>query len=120
MTLPSAYDPYDLGVILPTQHGDTRQPTPQQQLALAVLENGIISYFRTQRVASIRANRLHEEDRCWIFSDDDRWPFSFLNCCAAAGVEPSSVRGWIARRQFDTARMSRVRKGRLAQVTREV
>ena len=35
---------------------------------------------------------LIREIRDWVFADDPEWPFSFVNACAAAGIEAARLR----------------------------
>ena len=39
-----------------------------------------------------RTQRLAKEAEAWLFSDDDRWPFAFVNVCGALAIEPDFVR----------------------------
>jgi len=43
---------------------------------------------------------LVTEIRDWIFANDPEWPFSFVNACAAVGIDVSRLRGelgaWLA------------------------
>jgi hypothetical protein len=43
---------------------------------------------------------LVTEIRDWIFADDPEWPFSFVNACAAVGIDVARLRGelgaWLA------------------------
>ena len=43
---------------------------------------------------------LVTEIRDWVFADDPEWPFSFVNACAAAGIEAGRLRAelgeWLA------------------------
>jgi hypothetical protein len=61
-------------------------------LMRAVLDDAINCYQR-QFVPSTRPEqRLAREAEEWLFSDDDRWPFSFVNICRALGLEPEYLR----------------------------
>ena len=44
---------------------------------------------------------LVREIRDWVFADDPEWPFSFVNACAAVGVDVARLRkelgGWLPR-----------------------
>jgi hypothetical protein len=43
---------------------------------------------------------LVHEIREWVLADDTDWPFSFVNACAAAGIDPACLRtelgAWLA------------------------
>ena len=36
---------------------------------------------------------LVSEIRDWVFADDPEWPFSFVNACAAVGIDVARLRG---------------------------
>ena len=36
---------------------------------------------------------LVTEIRDWVFADDPDWPFSFVNACAAVGIDVTRLRG---------------------------
>lgn len=61
---------------------------PEQRLALAVLESAVAAF---QRHAG-SATPAFIEARDWLFSDDARWPFAFVNVCAALALEPIHLR----------------------------
>lgn len=46
---------------------------------------------RSQGFARRRA-RIQADAREWFDSDDEAWPFSFLNLCRLLGVDPSAAR----------------------------
>ncbi len=54
-------------------------------LMLAVLEDGISSYFAGDWRARFEAER-------WIYSSLRHWPFSFVVICETLGLEPDAVR----------------------------
>jgi hypothetical protein len=43
---------------------------------------------------------LVREIRDWVYADDPDWPFSFVNACAAVGIDVARLRGelgaWLA------------------------
>lgn len=65
----------------------------EKSLMLAVLEDGI-RCFQQHRIDRTRHDqtKLGLEARDWIASDDEDWPFSFVNCCEALGIEPTALR----------------------------
>jgi hypothetical protein len=72
----------------PPRNGDKGEAA----LMRAVLEDAL-RCFAGQFVARRRhAQRLAGEAEEWFFTDDDRWPFSFVNICAVLGVDPEYVR----------------------------
>jgi len=48
-----------------------------------------------QKYAILRgeyANRLFKDTERWIFEDDSKWPFSFMNICEAVEMDPHYLR----------------------------
>ena len=96
---------YDLGAasqtlppaaVLPEQFHNRPTATDRVHgevaLMRAVLEDAI-SCFQKQSVKSgRRAQRLAREAEEWLFTDDPRWPFSFVNICAVLGLDPEYIR----------------------------
>lgn len=66
----------------------------QSELALrrAVLDDAITCYQKQFVPHTQREWRLAHEAEEWLFSDDDRWPFSFVNICRALDLEPEYLR----------------------------
>jgi hypothetical protein len=61
-------------------------------LMRAVLEDAV-GCFQKQLVNSgRRVQRLAREAEEWFFTDDHRWPFSFVNICAVLGLDPEYIR----------------------------
>jgi len=85
--------------LLPEQfHGTpTHADSSYGEAALmrAVLEDAI---HCLQKSAGRKAQRLAREAEQWLFTDDHRWPFSFINICGALGLDAEYVRsglkGW--------------------------
>jgi len=84
--------------VVPVQFDVPRTLTPERRLALAVLEDAIAclegtpsSGYGTIRRAGVRT-RLQTEAADWFASRDANYPFSFVNVCAALGLEPDWVR----------------------------
>ena len=72
--------------------GDTqRKPfTGVKALMLAVLDNGMASYFSS-------VARIREEAECWVNSRSRHSPFSFAVVCDTLGLEPTAVRNALQR-----------------------
>jgi hypothetical protein len=51
----------------------------------AVLADALFCYHTQNR-------SLVREAAAWFSSEDDRWPFAFVNVCRALGLDPASVR----------------------------
>jgi hypothetical protein len=72
-------------------NGNTR--TPEQRLALAMLERAIAD-LKTHRFARRRKRqRLFLEAYEWVASRDKTWPFSFVNVCRTLGLSSGRLRG---------------------------
>jgi hypothetical protein len=70
----------------------TRNLAPEQELMLAVLCDAIECIFKyCDEPVPVRA-RLYQDAQEWLFSQDDREPFSFLNVCDGLNLDPSYVR----------------------------
>lgn len=61
-------------------------------LMWAILEDAIASVQKQALTPSRRHQRLAREAEQWIFADNTTWVFSFLNVCAALGLEPEYLR----------------------------
>ena len=58
---------------------------------LAVLEDALYCY-RLGTGSTTRIQRLAYEADAWFSSEDERWPFAFLNVCRALGLDPAEIR----------------------------
>jgi len=90
-------------VVLPEQFHPS--PTAQHRgrgeaaLMQAVLADALLC-FQKYALSQRRAEqRLHREAEEWIFSDEHRWPFSFVNVCAALNLNPAYIRLLLGRWQ---------------------
>lgn len=61
-------------------------------LMRAVLEDAIECFQKQSLKSGRRAQRLAREAEEWLFKDDQRWPFSFLNVCDVLGVDSAYIR----------------------------
>ena len=103
--------PYDLAAILeflpsaavlPQQfHGRTSRTSAvrgEVELMRAVLLDAVECFRKYTGQSSSDARRRAYEAAQWLFADDVRWPFSFVNICAVLGLNPAYVRrglrGW--------------------------
>lgn len=74
----------------------------ERALMRAVLEDAIDCFIRRARKKGGRKNgvpksgrrpmRLSKEAEEWLFSDDEEWPFSFVNICRFLGLEENYIR----------------------------
>jgi hypothetical protein len=70
---------------------------PEEALMLAVLEDAV-SHFQQYTFAENPAGRqLFRETEEWIWSDDETWPFSFVNICYVLGFDPDALRQGLKR-----------------------
>ncbi len=74
------------------------EKTPEVRLVAALFKDGIDSYMR-YLFANPRhgEKRLANEAEIWIFSKDEKWPFSFTNVCGILGLAPDFIRGILLR-----------------------
>ena len=81
---------------LPVQFHDvwhhTCAITPEIDLALAVLWQAVIDLTRYRYVRRLQEQRLYIDAYEWVFSDDETWPYSFVNLCEAFSLTPETVR----------------------------
>ena len=65
---------------------------PEQELMLAILADAIECILKyCDEPVPMRAKLFHEAQE-WIFAQDDREPFSFLNVCEIHNFDPSYLR----------------------------
>lgn len=65
---------------------------PEQELMLAILADAIECILKyCDEPVPVRA-RLFHEAREWVFADDEREPFSFLNVCEMLRFDPGYLR----------------------------
>ena len=70
---------------------------PEAALMCAVLEDAVDCFQKRFVCATRRAKRLGEEAEAWLFSDDSKWPFSFLSICTALDLGPQYIRQGLKR-----------------------
>jgi hypothetical protein len=58
-------------------------------LMRAVLEDAVNCF---QRALGPNADRMAKDAEKWLFNDDARWPFSFVNICTVLGLNAEYVR----------------------------
>ena len=79
--------------VLPEQfYGSAEHPDSSQgELALmrAVLEDAVLCFQKSQ---GSNAASLAKDAERWFFADDQHWPFSFVNICAALGLNAEYIR----------------------------
>ena len=70
---------------------------PEAELMRAVLADALGCFQKGVVHQGRRVQRLAREAEEWLFSDDARWPFSFVSICAALGLEPAYLRRGLQR-----------------------
>ena len=79
--------------VLPEQFYCFPEPSDSSpgELALmrAVLEDAVCCFQKSQ---GSKAASLAKDAEQWFFADDQRWPFSFVNICAALGLNAEYIR----------------------------
>jgi hypothetical protein len=80
--------------VLPAQFFPPADRSGKGEVALmrAVLEEAMDCFRRQFAVRDPRTLRLAQEAEEWLFADEERWPFSFLNICAALEIDPHYLR----------------------------
>ena len=68
------------------------QNQPEKRLMLAILLDAVECYQKYAPLHRRKPDRLFTATVEWIFEDDDKWPFSFLNICDAVGIDPKYLR----------------------------
>jgi hypothetical protein len=66
--------------------------TPARRLMAAVLEDAVHELTHPGGGSARARERRWDEVLAWFASDDDTWPFSFVNVCDALGIAPSRLR----------------------------
>jgi hypothetical protein len=68
------------------------QACGERRLMVAILEDAIDCFQKYVRAADHRSRHLCAEAEKWFMSDDDRWPFSFVNICYTLDLHPGFLR----------------------------
>ena len=71
----------------PAEHPDSSQG--ELALMRAVLEDAVHCFQKSQ---GTDAAHLAKDAERWFFANDQRWPFSFVNICAALGLNADYIR----------------------------
>ena len=91
-----------LAAVLPEQFFGARAPVHPRSgaadLLRAVLEDALYC---------VRIPGLAQEAAAWFFSEDERWPFAFVNVCGALGLDPAAVRRTLPRTDRQSAEAKR-------------
>jgi hypothetical protein len=79
-------------------------------LMYAVLEDAFNCFVKQFVEHGPHVRRLAQEAEEWFFSDDERWPFSFVNVCIVLDINPEYARKGLQHwRQQRPARIRQIR-----------
>ena len=88
------------GAVLPAQFFGRPQDAAQKRglwaLMLAMLTDALECY-QQQFLPGSRDLCLAKEAEAWLFSNDEKWPFAFVNVCTILGIEPEYIRRGLRR-----------------------
>jgi hypothetical protein len=96
--------------VMPEQFFSLPQYADKGEAALmyAVLEDALICFAKQFVENGLRAQGLAKEAERWFFSNDDRWPFSFINICLVLRMNPEYVR--LGLRQWRQRRPTQIKR----------
>lgn len=66
--------------------------TPERMLILAILQGAYEDFHIFKSSQSPRAKEKLQETLNWIFSENETWPFSFINICNFLNLDPGMMR----------------------------
>jgi hypothetical protein len=69
---------------------------PERRLMTAVLARALLDLQTHAGTGTPRARRHRAGVEAWFASDDDGWPFSFVNLCHALDLDADAVRSRLA------------------------
>lgn len=85
-----------LDILIPEQYFDqfhkSSQIQPEKQLMFAVLVDAVECFQDYAPSVRRKPDRLFKHTEEWIFEDDQKWPFSFINICEALGIDSQYLR----------------------------
>lgn len=88
-------------VMLPSQYysqgGVDASLQPEKRLMLAVLEDAVGTFQKYVNANERHGQRLFTDVEEWFDSDDQQWPYSFVNISHALGLDVSYMRRGLAR-----------------------
>jgi hypothetical protein len=70
----------------------SRAISPARALALAVVEQAVTDLSDQRFARTRRGQRVYWETYRWITAEDREWPYSFVNLCAALGLDVDAAR----------------------------
>jgi hypothetical protein len=88
------------------------QACGERRLMGAILEDAVDCFQKYLWAKDNRSRNLRLEAESWFLSDDDSWPFSFINVCHALDLEPDFIRrGLMQWKEQQLARRAMVASG---------
>jgi hypothetical protein len=69
----------------------------ERRLMVAILEDAVECFQKYFWHTDNRGRQLRTEAENWFLSDDDSWPFSFVNVCHALDIHPQFFRRGLLR-----------------------
>jgi hypothetical protein len=82
-----------LAVILPSQYFVRRgRSAPERRLMVAVLQDAIECIERHRCAKDRRRQRLFDEVRQWLLSEQTDWLYSFARICEVLDLDANAVR----------------------------
>jgi hypothetical protein len=85
--------------LLAEQYFDDRRGQslgPEKRLALAILEDAIVTFQYNHAARDGQKKRLFEQAQVWLFNVIDDWVFSFENICHVLEFNPEYIRKGLA------------------------
>ncbi|MGH7846165.1 MAG: hypothetical protein ACREQW_13480, partial [Candidatus Binatia bacterium] len=90
-------------ILLPVQYQQSRRNRyllmPEQQLALAILEDAVACYRKHQFDQTAKGRALFVAAQEWVMSPDENRVFSFENICAVLDLDATYIRDGLGRCQ---------------------
>jgi hypothetical protein len=82
------------GAVMPAQFFGVphRSDTGVAALMYAMLEDALVCFAKQFVESGGHDQCLAKEAERWFFSDNERWPFSFVNVCLVLRIDPGYVR----------------------------
>ena len=91
---------------------------PEKRLMFAILLDAVECFQKYSLLPGQYADRLFKDTEHWIFEDDHKWPFSFMNICEAVEMDPNYLRKGLAlwklramQKRIPSQRLSSTRDG---------
>lgn len=83
---------------------------PEKSLMLAVLLDAVECFQKYALLRDQYSNRLFRETEIWIFEENRKWPFSFINVCEALAIDPQYFRKGLLRWKQNAMRSVSIRQ----------